>query len=76
MLSKNDPTESFTAFIKDFFELYDRFFPMKKYKSKRSNNLWISNGLKNHQKQKKVYMYTENLERIQVIKMNEIIKYM
>ena len=31
---------------------------MKKYKSKRPNNLWISKGLKNHQKQKK--FYTEN----------------
>ena len=45
-LSKNNPTESYTTFIKDFFELYDKFFPMKKYKSKRSNNLWISKGLK------------------------------
>ena len=27
-LSKNDPTESYTAFFKDFFELYDKFFPI------------------------------------------------
>ena len=53
-LSKNDPTESYTAFFKDFFELYDKFFPMKKYKSKRSNNLWISKGLKKSSKTKEV----------------------
>ena len=51
-LSKNDPTESYTAFFKDFFELYDKFFPMKKYK--RSNNLWISKGLKKSSKTKEV----------------------
>ena len=53
-LSKNDPTESYTAFFKDFFELYDKFFPMKKYKSKRSNNLWITKGLKQLSKTKEV----------------------
>ena len=51
-LTKNDPTESYTAFFKDFFELYDKFFPMKKYK--RSNNLWISKGLKKSSKTKEV----------------------
>ena len=53
-LSKNDPTESYTAFFKDFFELYDKFFSMKKYKSKRSNNLWITKGLKQSSKTKEV----------------------
>ena len=56
-LSKNDPTESYAAFLKEFFELYDKFFPMKKYKSKnanRSNNLWISRGLKKSSKTKEV----------------------
>ena len=53
-LSKNDPTESYTAFFKEFFELYDKFFPMKKYKSKRPNNLWISKGLKKSSKTKEI----------------------
>ena len=53
-LSKNDPTESYTAFFKEFFELYDKFLPMKKYKSKRPNNLWISKGLKKSSKTKEI----------------------
>ena len=53
-LSKNDPTESYTAFFQEFFELYDKFFAMKKYKSKRPNNLWISKGLKKSSKTKEI----------------------
>ena len=49
MLSKNDPTESYPAFLKEFFELYNKSFPIKKYQAKnttRTNNPWISSGLK------------------------------
>ena len=45
---KKHPTESHESFFKEFFELYNYFFPLKKYKSKninRDNNLWISRGL-------------------------------
>lgn len=34
VLSKNDPTESYTAFFEEFFELYDRLFPITNYKSR------------------------------------------
>ena len=55
VLSKNDPTESYTVFLEEFFGLYDRFFPIKNNKSnssKRSNNQWISKGLKKSSKRK------------------------
>ena len=54
-LSKNNPTESYVSFFKEFFKIYDYFFPLKKYKSnniKIDNNLWISRGLKNSTKRK------------------------
>ena len=57
VLSKNDPTESYTVFLEEFFGLYDRYFPIKNYKSsssKRSNNQWIFKGLKNLRKEKKL----------------------
>ena len=43
VLSKNDPTVSYTTFFKEFFELYENFFPIKNFKSKnskRSNSQW------------------------------------
>lgn len=55
VLSKNDPTELYTVFLEEFFGLYDRFFPIKNHKlnsSKRSNNQWITRGLKKSLKRK------------------------
>ena len=55
VLSKNDPTESYTAFYKEFFQLYNKTFPINNCKSKnskRSNNQWISQGLKKSSKRK------------------------
>ena len=55
VLSKNDPAESYTAFYKEFFQLYNKSFPIKNCKSKnskRSNNQWISHGLKKSSKRK------------------------
>ena len=55
VLSKNDPTESYTVFLEEFFGLYDRYFPIKNYKSsssKRSNSQWIFKGLKKSSKRK------------------------
>lgn len=58
-LSKSNPTESYESFFKEFFEIYDNFFPIKKYKSKnikRYNNLWISRGLiKSSKTKEKLY---------------------
>ena len=56
-LSKKDPTEPYAAFIKEFFELYNKSFPMKKYRSKntkRTHNPWISRGLKKSSKTKEI----------------------
>ena len=33
-LSNYNPTESYESFFKEFFEIYNYFFPLKKYKSK------------------------------------------
>ena len=55
VLSKNDPTELYTVFLEEFFGLYDRFFPIKNHKlnsSMRSNNQWITRGLKKSLKRK------------------------
>ena len=54
-LSRNNPPESYESFFKEFFEIYDYYFPLKKYKSKnikRDNNLWISRGLMKSSKTK------------------------
>lgn len=60
-LSKKDPTEPYAAFIKEFFELYNKSFPMKKYRSKntkRTHNPWISRGLKKSSKTKEILYKT------------------
>ena len=71
-LSENNPTESYESFFKEFFEMYDYYFPLKKYKSKnikRDNNLWISRGLMKPKKN-----YTKSLSRILQKIMNKITK--
>ena len=43
------------VFLEEFFGLYDRYFPIKNYKSsssKRSNSQWIFKGLKKSSKRK------------------------
>ena len=58
-LSKINPTESYESFFKEFFEIYDKFFPLKTYKTKnikRDNNLWITRGLiKSSKTKEKLY---------------------
>ena len=65
VLSKNDPTESYTAFYKEFFQLYNKTFPINNCKSKnskRSNNQWISQGLKKSSKRKEA-LYKSFIQR-------------
>ena len=54
-LSESDPIVSYEAFVKEFFGQYDKCFPIKKIKSKnakRSENVWISIGLRKSSKTK------------------------
>ena len=56
-LSKNDPAESFKAFFAEFSDHYAKSFPGKMTKCKstrRSDNLWITKGLRKSSKTKEV----------------------
>ena len=54
-LSESDPIVSYEAFVKEFLGQYDKCFPIKRIKSKnakRSENAWISIGLRKLSKTK------------------------
>ena len=55
--SKNDPAESFNAFLAEFSDHYNKHFPVKMTKcigTRRYNNLWITKGLRKSSKTKEL----------------------
>ena len=63
-LSKNDPAESFKAFLAEFSDHYNKHFPVKMTKrigTRRYNNLWITKGLRKSSKTKE-FLYNKFLK--------------